>query len=169
MPHHPQEGDLIFDFDYALNKPRTKFESKYLQTKTSIRPVDFLIELEELYRFVEVKDPDVPGANNVEKFQEEMASGEIIEDLSRKFRDSHFFFINQCEDPKSIDYVVLICWKKLDPLHLPALSERLRRTIPWTNGSYGDIPLRACVIMTLDKWKEEFGENSVWRESDFEE
>ncbi len=168
MPHRETEGDLIFDFDYALNKPNTRFESKYLQEKTSMRPVDFLVEEETIFRFIEVKDPDIPNPDNPQKFADEMASGEIIEDLSRKFRDSYFFFSLQNREQKEVEYVVLICWSELDRALLPNLSDRLKRTIPWQNGSYRQTPLTRCVILTKDKWHEEFGNDSVWRASEIE-
>ena len=168
MPHTQTEEDLVFDFDDALNKPRTRFESKYLREKTSIRPVDFLLELDDRYRFVEIKDPDRPNPDNPEKFEQDMASGEIVEDLSRKFRDSYFFFSLQSRPRKGIEYVVLISWSKLDSAAMLSRTDQLRRTIPWTNDSYQDSPLVRCIVMNMEAWKDEFGDGSVWRVSEFE-
>ncbi|WP_339743379.1 hypothetical protein [uncultured Rubinisphaera sp.] len=168
MPHTQTEEDLIFDFDYAFNKPNTRFETKYLRDKTSIRPVDFLLELDDRYRFIEIKDPDCPNPVNPEKFEQDMASGEIIEDLSRKFRDSYFFFSLQSKPRKEVEYVVLISWSKMDSAAMLSRTDLLRRTIPWTNGSFQNSPLVHCIVMNMEAWKEKFGDGSVWRVSEFE-
>lgn len=168
MPHTETEDDLIFNFDHALNKPKTRFESKYLQEKTSIRPVDFLVEIPDKYQFIEIKDPDRPNPDNPAKFEQDMASGELIEDLSRKFRDSYFFFSLQARPAKEIEYIVLISWSKLDGAAMLARTDQLRRKVPWTNGSYQNSPLRRCIVMNLESWKEHFGADSVWRKSEFE-
>jgi hypothetical protein len=168
MPHTQQEEDLIFDFDHAENKPHTRFESKYLKDKTSICPTDFLIQLEDVYQFIEVKDPDRPNPDNVQKFIEDMQSNKIAEDMSKTFRDSYFFAANQGKNDRSVDFIVLICWSQMDTAMMTAVSDRIRRLIPWINGGYGVTPFRKCVVMNFATWRREFGDHSIWRVSEIE-
>ena len=167
MPHTEQEDDLIFDFDHVINKADCRFDTPQLK-RTSIQPVDFLLEFENYYSFVEVKDPDQPDPDDPEKFDKDAKEGDLIRKLAGKFRDSYFLFSLQGRDPKYLRYIVLACRKKFDDAFWLTKTEELKRSIPWKHKSMQDPPLKMCLILTLEQWKRKFGAESVWRASEIE-
>ena len=107
-----EERDLEFDFTGALTAD--KFDDGTTHASSSIHPVNFIVEYEDCYRFVEVKDPDEPGAVNVEAFREKLKSGKLIRSLAGKYRDSLFFRSFQGNQSKYIEYIVLLSMAVLD-------------------------------------------------------
>lgn len=162
-----QEGDLIFDVSSAI-----KFEkfddNKIHGTKCTMKRVDFIIEDSEKIIFLEVKDPDVPGAINPENFREQLSGGRLIPELASKYRDTLFFTSLRENYEKPIAYVVLICINGLDDALVLAKTDILKGAIPMSHKSWSHDSLDSCVILKLDAYKKVFGEESVWRASDFE-
>lgn len=157
-----QEGDLNFDFSGASDV--IKFDDGRTHVKSSIKPVDFVIEYPDFYRFVEVKDPDVPGASKIGAFEEKLKSGELIQGLARKYRDSIFFHRFQNHTHKDIEYIVLLSMRALDDAQLLTITDQLQKSIPWSHQSWGETKsASACVILNMTQWKKCFGNNSVWR------
>ena len=161
-----QEEDLIFDVSTAVNAER--FDDKKLHgSRSTMKKVDFIIEENERIIFLEVKDPDIPGASNVEEFKRSLKDDSLIYELSGKFRDSLLFARQRGEIEKPIDYIVLISMEALDKGLLPNMIDRLSRSIPISHKSWvGDL-VNSSVILKLDSFKERFGGESVWRASDF--
>ena len=168
MPYTEQEDDLIFDFDNTLNKPDCRFETRQLREDTSIQPVDFLLEYDSHFSFVEVKDPDRPGVENPEKFDKDALEGDLVRKLAGKFRDSYFLFSLQDREQKYLRYIVLACRKKFDDAFWVTKIDELKRSIPWKHRSMKDSPLKMCLILTFEQWNRKFGEGSLWRASEIE-
>ncbi len=162
-----QEEDLFFDVSFALKSE--KFDDKKLHgNKSSMKKVDFVIEDKERIIFLEVKDPDIPTASNVAEFRKSLSNDNLIHELSGKYRDSLLFQIQRGEIEKPIDYVVLISMESLDKALLPNMTDRLSRSIPISHPSWPNDMVNRCVILNLDSYKKEFGNDSVWRASDIE-
>ena len=158
------ERDLEFDFSSAVSA--TKFDDGKTHASSSIQPVDFVIEYEECFRFVEIKDPDEPGAANVDAFREKLKSGKLIRSLAGKYRDSLFFRSFQTHPKKDVEYVVLLSMRLLDDALLLAKQDELQRSIPFSHQAWEGNSASACVILNMNQWKKRYGDASVRRLSE---
>jgi len=159
-----EERDLEFVFIGALSA--FKFDDGITHCSCSIQPVDFIIEYADCYRFIEVKDPDEPGAANINAFREKLKSGKLIRSLAGKYRDSLFFRGFQDNEHKEVEYIVLLSMGVLDDALLLAKQDELLRSIPFTHQSWQRTAASACVILNMNQWKKRFGINSVRRLSE---
>jgi hypothetical protein len=159
-----QERDLEFDFNDAVSV--IKFDDRMTHATSSIQPVDFVIEFEGCFRFVEVKDPDEPGAANVDAFREKLKSGKLIRSLAGKYRDSLFFRRFQANTEKDIEYIVLLSMGSLDDALLLSKQDQLQRSIPISHQTWQRNSATACVILNMDQWKKRYGDDSVRRLSE---
>ena len=161
-----QEGDLIFDVTTAINTE--KFDDNKLHgNKSTIKRVDFIIEHNNEFVFLEIKDPDMPGAANPAHFMGQLSGGNLIPDLAGKYRDTLFFTSQRKAYEKRIAYVVLICMNSLDDALILAKIDALKGAIPMTHKSWSQDALYSCVILKLDAYKKAFGDESIWRASDY--
>lgn len=159
-----EERDLVFNFTGALAV--IKFDDGITHASSSIQPVDFIIEYVDCYRFIEVKDPDEPGAVNRAAFTEKLRSGKLIRSLAGKYRDSLFFrgFLNN--QNKDTEYIVLLSMSALDDALLLAKQDELHRSIPFSHQNWRCNSASACVILNMRQWKRRFGDGSVRRLSE---
>ena len=132
-----------------------------------MKRVDFIIEKEEYVLFLEVKDPDMPGASNPDKLIQELQGGSLIPELAGKYRDSLLFSHLRGEYNKPIRYVVLISMASLDDGLVVRKMDDLKSAIPITNKQWCKNAADSCAILKLDKYKECYGSESVWRASDY--
>ena len=162
-----QEEDLIFDVSSALNAE--KFDDNQLHgNKSTIKRVDFIIEHADEVIFLEVKDPDLPGASNPEKLKRDLMGGNLIPDLASNYRDTLFFSSLRKEYEKPITYVVLISMESLDDALLLAKTDVLKGALPMEHKSWSKNSVDSCVILKLDAYKKIYGDGAVWRSSDYE-
>ena len=89
-----------------------------------MRAVDFVIELDDCYRFIEIKDPQNPGApvGTDARYAQTLLSGGITDELKYKYRDSFLYEWASGRADKPVDYLVLIA---LEEQAEPQLSRRL--------------------------------------------
>jgi len=158
------EMDLEFDFSDAIHA--FQFDDDSYHGKSTLQRVDFIAEYDDCYRFVEVKDPDIPGAGNVEGFMEKYKSGKLIQSLSGKYRDTLFFRTLQKKIDKKIEYIVLLSMQTLKAPLLLSKQDELHRSIPFRHQDWTDDCAAVCVVLNLQQWKKRFGENSVRRLSE---
>ena len=156
-----QERDLEFDFNGAVSA--IKFDDGKTHATSSIQPVDFVIEFEDCFRFVEVKDPDEPGAANIDAFRDKLKSGKLIRSLAGKYRDSLFFRRFQADTQKDVEYVVLLSMGTLDDALLLAKQDELQRSIPFSHQTWQGNSATVCVILNMNQWKKRYGQKSVRR------
>ena len=98
------EGELRFEFYDAISA--IKFDDKVdHQLSHCMKSVDFIVEFESYYVFVEVKDPPLPDMQaagladhvlegrrkELKKFVKKFQSDELRMDLVTKFRDSFLY------------------------------------------------------------------------------
>lgn len=124
---------------------------------TCMKAVDFIVELEDRYLFIELKDPDDPEAapERRDRFIERLRSGGLDESLKYKYRDSFLYEWASGRADKPIDYFVLIALDKLEDGHLLTRTEALQRKLP--NRGPGGRPwqrdiVRACGVFNLESW-----------------
>ena len=124
---------------------------------TCMKAVDFIVELEDSYLFIELKDPDDPDAapERRQEFIENLRSGGLDEDLKYKYRDSFLYEWASGRADKPIDYFVLIALDTLDNAHLLRRKEALRRMLP-QHGPGGQPwqreVVRTCGVFNLESW-----------------
>lgn len=161
-----QEDDLIFDVSSAINAE--KFDDNKLHgSNSTIKRVDFIIEHPKEFVFLEVKDPDRPGASNPEQFKQDLLGGNLIPDLAGKYRDTLFFSSLRKAYEKPISYVVLICMKSLDHALLIAKTDALKKALPMTHKCWSKNSVDSCIILNLEAYEKKYGNKAVWRESEY--
>jgi hypothetical protein len=161
-----KDGDLYFDFPDAVSQE--PFDDEATFGSTTIQAVDFIVDFETHYVFIEVKDPDKPLAANPAAILAKLKDGKLIWKLAGKYRDSRFFFEFQQRPRKPVHYVVVLSWAKLEKALLLAKTDELKRAIPISHSSHRFPCLDHCIILNLDQFKKRFGEGCVWRKSNYE-
>ena len=134
-----------------------------------MKRVDFIIEGDEEVTFLEVKDPDMPGARDPEKLLQDLKKDILIPELAGKYRDSLLFSFLRGGYDKPIKYIVLLSMASLDDALILRKIDELRFAIPLTNSQWRQNSAYSCVILKLGAYKQAFGDQSVWRASDYED
>ena len=155
------ENDLEFDFGSALEA--MVFDDDALHNPSTIKRVDFIAEFADRFVFLEIKDPDKPGAENPDAIKTKLLTGNLIPNLAGKYRDSLWFRTLSGKATKPTHYVVLLSMASLEPALLLAKQDELQRSLPITHTEWSAPCAQACVILNLDQYKKRFGENSVRR------
>ena len=86
------EGDLRLTLPASVNG--RKFDDEQHGLSHCMKAVDWILELPERFCFIEIKDPDAPGARdhgNRNDFLRKFLSGELTGDLVVKFRAETLF------------------------------------------------------------------------------
>ncbi|MBK5941352.1 hypothetical protein [Halochromatium roseum] len=155
------ENDLEFDFSSAMEA--IIFDDDALHNPSSLKRVDFIAEFDDRFVFLEIKDPDMPGAVNPEAFKTKLLTGNLIPDLAGKYRDSSWFWSLSGKATKPVYYIVLISMASLDPALLLAKQDELKRSLPITHKDWSAPCAAGCAVLNLDQYKKHFGANSVRR------
>jgi len=158
------ELDLEFDFNGSIEAIKFDEDSNHLGN--TIKRVDFVVEYDDCYRFIEVKDPDIPGATDIDGFISKLKSGKLIQSLSGKYRDTLFFRTIQKKADKKIEYIVLLSMSKLEAPLLMNKQDELHRSIPFQHSDWSSNSVAVCVILNMQQWKKRYGENSIRRLSE---
>jgi len=158
------ERDL--EFDFAGAERAEKFDVAEIHASSSIQTVDFIVEYADCYQFIEIKDPDEPGAADVQAFKDKLKSGQLIKSLAGKYRDSLFFHRFLDHDEKNVEYIVLLSMKELDDAQLLSKLDELHRSIPYAHPLWQRNSAAVCVILNVAQWKKRFGPASIRRLSD---
>ncbi len=147
------EGDLQISIDASL-KPR-KFDDNSHGLSHCMKAVDFIVELSEMYLFIEFKDPEHPLSSHQDRqeFVQDFSSGRVDEDLKYKYRDSLLYEWASGRADKPIRYYVLVAIDALTEANLQARTEDLRRRLPakgpsgWTRQNVQD-----CAVFNIECW-----------------
>jgi len=160
------EKDLMFDFSDARNA--LQFDDTTFHGHSSMKRVDFISEHDDFYRFIEVKDPDLPAATEEDKanFLVNLNSGKLVNSFAGKYRDSLLFRHLEGKSNKPVDYIVLLSMSSLDPAMLLNKIDLLHREIPLNHNAWQGNSARSCVILNLEQYKIRFGEAAVRRISE---
>ena len=158
------EDDLAISVDNALSVRKVDDPTRELQN--CMKTVDFIIERQDSYYFIEFKDPEHPLATGQARreFIDGFESGGLDEDLKFKYRDS---FLNKrasgCAD-KPIYYWVLIGLSRLSTSELQRRTDSLRRILPLEAPTSLIHPIVAgCGVFNIVTWNRNFPELVVRR------
>lgn len=159
-----RELDLELTFSEA--KAVIHFDDATYHGASTAKRVDFIAEYEGRDIFIEIKDPDDPAAKKPEAFEEKLKSGELVQGLSGKFRDTLFFRSIQGKGDREVIYIALIAMEKLDDALLLAKQDELRRSIPLSHVDWERDCAASCIVLNVAQWKEQFGDHSLRRISE---
>ena len=148
------EGDLEVTFRNVVSV--RKFGDEY-RLSHCMKAVDFIVEFEDRYVFVEFKGP--PNSTEMStqsaEFSAKFMRREIDRDLKYKFRDSYLYEWASGRADKPSDYYILIADDDLEPAILDERSNELQRQLP-TGKPPGTLWLRPiardCFVFNLETW-----------------
>jgi len=121
-----------------------------------MKAVDWVIELPDHIRFIELKDPDAQRAAP-HRHKDNFLSKELIPDLVIKFRDSFLYEWACRRAAKPIRYFVVIASKSLDKATLATQSDALRRRLPSGRPQPWRRPIaQNCGVFNIATWNASF-------------
>ena len=163
------ERDLHISVVDAVDARR--FDGKEHGLSHCMKAVDFVVELQDRYLFIEIKDPprDPVAKNDRKKWIRKLKAGRHDEELKYKYRDSFLYEWAAGRAGKPVHYLVLIALDTLDDAALLARQEELTRKLPrgipksatWTR------PIAAgCGVFNIASWNRTFPHYPIERTSD---
>jgi len=162
------EKDLEFNFSNVVDAfvfdQMDEFLPNYHAVDEMSR-VDFIVELDEAILFVEVKDPDCPGASaeSLAKFHTKLQNGKLGNVFASKFIDTFLYRWAEEKITKPIHYLSLVT---LDNAQVVQLSDEIVRKLPprgatvprWSKQLFEN-----CQVFNLNTWNENFPSWQVTR------
>lgn len=156
-----REGDLEFCFSDAINA--FKFDendntSKYYHGLSHcMKAVDFIVELEKYYLFVEVKDMYSP-----DEYYKPDKFNHLSNVLKEKFRDTFLYRYSENKLDKPVHYLCLI---NLENALVVTLMKRLKIILPeGLNSKRWERPLaKSCIVANIERWNSRFPKWEVKR------
>ena len=151
------EGNLRITF------PRTakarKFDSPEHGLSHCMKAVDFVVEEDRRISFIELKDPEHPRTNEVnrQEFINGFRSGKLDEDLKYKYRDSFLYEWASGNIDKPIYYLVVIAIETLTAVELSTRTEDLKRQLPLNgppSGTWERPIITDCMVFNIDTWNQ---------------
>ena len=159
-----REFDLELTFSEAIAV--VHFDDNQYHASSTAQRVDFIAEYDAHDLFIEIKDPDIPTAQNPAAFVGKLNSGKLVQSLAGKFRDTLFFRSAQGKYDRKVLYLVLLTMNSLDSALLLAKQDELRKAIPIRHADWANDCAASCIILNFDQWKRKFGEHSLRRISE---
>ncbi|ABC65040.1 hypothetical protein [Erythrobacter litoralis] len=160
----------VQEFDLELSFPGAKsivhFDDDQYHGGSTVQRVDFIAEYDDQSLFIEIKDPDIPTAQNLGAFVQKLNSGKLVQSLAGKFRDTLFFRSAQGKNDRSIRYLVLLSMNSLDDALLIAKQDELRKAIPISHADWSKNCAASCIVLNFEQWRRQFGEASLRRISE---
>lgn len=160
----------VRELDLELSFPGAQavihFDDSEYHASSTVQRVDFIAEYDAHYLFIEIKDPDIPMAQNPAAFVAKLKSGKLVQSLAGKFRDTYFFRSAEGKNDRKVRYLVLLSMQHLDNALLLAKQDELRKAIPIRHAAWADDCAASCIILNFEQWKRQFGEQSLRRISE---
>jgi len=122
-----------------------------------MKAVDFIVEEDDRYWFIEIKDPDDPGCDGGSRddFKKRFLAENIDENLKYKYRDSFLYEWAAGRADKPIYYVVLVALADLTKAELLIRTDALKRKLPISGPSeaaWARPFVANCIVFNLDTW-----------------
>ena len=160
------EGNLQITVDNEISARR--FDGPDHRLSHCMRAVDFVVELRDCYQFIEIKDPQNPGApaGADARYAETLLSGGITDELKYKYRDSFLYEWASGRVDKPVDYLVLIALDQLSEPQLSVVNDMLRRNLPIRGPRSEPWPrpiVRNCGVFNIVSWNRSFPDYPVRR------
>ena len=158
------EDDLQVTFNNVVRARR--FDDSSHGLSHCMKAVDFVIELDDRYLFIEFKDPENPNIPTQHRAAaiQNLQTSEFDEDLKYKFRDTFLYEWAAGRADKPVDYYVLI-----DVNDRSLLSRRLdllERNLPQKpprSGAWIELIVHRCGVFNIADWNAEFPDYQVRR------
>ena len=132
-----------------------------------MKAVDFIVEFDDRYMFIEVKDPQHPNArdSNQAETLRSFQSGEMDRDFQYKYRDSFLYEWASGRADKPIYYFILFAWDALDSATLHRRTDALRRDLPVGRAvvSWNRPIAYGCGVFNIDTWNQNLPQYPVTR------
>lgn len=161
------EKDLEFNFSDALDVIKFDDDSRH-GLSHCMKAVDFVVELQEAYLFIEVKDPSHPSAiaKDVRKFQNKAVDGRLQKDIVEKFRDSFLYRWAEEKLDKPVYFLSLIT---LEEALLKNFQDELHRRLPMNSNRWAKQMALGCHVLNISSWNRSFPKWQVQRISQIEQ
>lgn len=156
-----REGTLQFDFAGAIDAFKFDEQNPALVTfhglSHCMKAVDFVVEYDDHYLFVEIKDPRDPN-----RYGSEQDKSALIKNLTTKFRDTFLYRWAENKLDKPVRYQCLV---ELDNAQTLYLMNQLKNQLPTeTPPARWQQPLaHLCAIANLTTWNITFPNIQVSR------
>ena len=156
------EGNLKITFNNVVTV--RKFDGHGL---TCMKAVDFLVELQDRFLFIELKDPQsAPSQQLINEYIERFQNQQLDQDLKYKYRDSFLYEWTARRANKDCYYYVLVALKILKSAQLLQRTDALKRALPeglpsqsqWTRPI-----VHGCGVFNICKWNRRFPDYPVRR------
>ena len=156
-----QEGMLRFDFTGAIRA--FKFdEENHMSTNFHglshcMKAVDFIVEYENYYIFIEIKDPPDPS-----RYETEKDKTELINNLVVKFRDTFLYRWAEKRLDKPVYYQCLV---ELDNAQTLYIMNQLKNQLPAERrpSRWKQSLVKACMVANVVTWNKNFPNMQVKR------
>lgn len=149
------EGDLQISFPSGLKV--YKFDGEDHGLSHCMKAVDFIVDDNDSYLFIEFKDPENPQARsgNIKKFYQEFFSRSLCEALKQKYRDSFLYHWALAQPEKPIYYYVLVAIESLTAPALLSCTDDLKRMLPLygpKTGRWRRSIVARCAVFNIAAW-----------------
>ena len=145
-----------------------KFDDSTHGLSHCMKAVDFIVELDDRYLFVEFKDPQHPSSQqrNRDKFIREFLAGNLDEDFKYKYRDSFLYQWASEKIDKPIYYFVLVALDTLTEAELITRTDALKNAIPIEgppSGRWKNKIVAGCAVFNINSWNKALSNYPVSR------
>ena len=164
------EGDLQITIANVLDA--RKFDDNSHGLSHCMKAVDFVVELPDMYLFIEFKDPEHPSSKTEQRqqFTQSFSSGELDEELKYKYRDSLLYEWASGRADKPVRYYILVAIEELTEANLQARTEGLRGKLPVSGpSSWTRQIVQNCAVFNLATWNERLPNFQVRRLSSLQQ
>lgn len=157
------EGQLQFTFNNVISA--RKFDDSTHGLSRCMKAVDFVVERDDRYLFIEVKDPQAYPPS-VANYLEDFIVGRVDEDFKYKYRDSFLYEWASGRADKPIYYFMLIGLDMLTVQQLHNRQRAMERKLPLLKS---DIPqwirpiVEGCGVFNIAAWNWRFPDYPVQR------
>lgn len=148
-----------------------RFDGEDHRLSHCLKAVDFVVELPDCYRFIEVKNParGIDPEASAEAYLERFSSGQVDLALIHKYRDSFLYEWAAGRADKPVDYLILIGLDAIDNAYLLDRQDELHRLlpvhlppgVPWKRRF-----VRRCGVFDIASWNLAYPQYRVERVSE---
>lgn len=161
------EGDLRIDVTDKADVRRFDDEATH-SLSHCMKAVDFVIEWEDRYWFVELKDPQAPNAREEARnqFVRDLQRAQLDSDFVYKYRDTLLYEWASGRAQKPITYVVLVALDTLDSALLLTRQDDLRRKLPAAGQGAPEWQqpiVTECLFLNLEAWNRHLSGEAIIR------
>ncbi len=156
-----EEGNIRINFQNALDgfkfDDSDRTSTKFHGLSHCMKAVDFVVELNDSYLFVEIKD-----FHNSDQYTDSAKLSNLVKVLVTKFRDSFIYRWAENKNDKPIKY---LCLMELENASISRLMKELKRQLPEKGPkNRWQQPIAAtCVVANINRWNASFPDWPVSR------